>query len=77
LGRYHREAQIYLLGCTFDENMEDAPIYQSGDRKLNWGHRIYYQGSMGKRLPWLQNNTNLKASEVDFKSFFGERWMYF
>jgi len=77
LGRYHREAQIYLLGCTFDENMADAPIYQSGDRKLQWGHRIYFIGSKGTPREWIKDNVSLKADEVSFKSFFGDKWMFY
>jgi len=77
LGRYHREAQIYLLGCSFDENMADAPIYQSGDRKLQWGHRIYFNGSKGTPREWTTDNVSLKADEVSFKSFFGENWMFY
>ncbi len=74
LGRYHREAQLYLLGCTFDENLADAPIYQAGDRKLTWGHRIYFNGSKGSGFDWLKDNTDLKEDQVDFNSFFGDSW---
>lgn len=28
LGRYHRDAQFYLISCSFDKNMADADIYQ-------------------------------------------------
>ena len=76
LGRYHREAQFYLLNCSFDKNMADAPIYQSGDRVLNWGHRVYYSGSHrdGGDYTWHKNNTSLKAADFTFKSVFGDKW---
>jgi pectinesterase len=76
LGRYHREAQFYLFNCSFDKNMADAPIYQSGDRVLNWGHRVYYSESHrdGGDFAWHKNNTNVKATEMTFKSIFGEKW---
>ncbi len=74
LGRYHREAQLFLLGCTFYSNMADAPIYQASDRKLAWGHRVKFNGSKGLGFEWLKDNTAMKAEEVDFKRFFGERW---
>jgi len=41
LGRYHREAQMFLFDCQFANEMADAPIYQASDRKLTWGHRIF------------------------------------
>ncbi|MEY2792659.1 MAG: hypothetical protein RJA76_651 [Bacteroidota bacterium] len=75
LGRYHREAQIFLLNCSFDPNMADSPIYQAGDRKLNWGHRIKFNGSKGPSFSWLKNNTEIQSDEVGFSSFFGENWM--
>ncbi len=28
LGRYHREAQFYLINCEFAKNMKDTPIYR-------------------------------------------------
>jgi pectinesterase len=77
LGRYHREAQFFLLNCSFDQNMADAPIYQSGDRVLNWGHRVYYSNSHrdGGDYTWHKNNTSLKAMDITFKSVFGDKWI--
>ena len=76
LGRYHREAQFYLFNCSFDKNMADAPIYQSGDRVLQWGHRVYYVDCHrdGGDFAWHKNNTSVKASELTFKTVFGEKW---
>jgi pectinesterase len=76
LGRYHREAQFYLLNCSFDKNMADAPIYQSGDRVLNWGHRVYYVDCHkdGGDFVWHKNNTSVKASDLTFKTIFGRNW---
>jgi pectinesterase len=76
LGRYHREAQFYLLNCSFDKNMADAPIYQSGDRVLQWGHRVYYVDCHrdGGDFAWHKNNISVKVSELTFKTVFGEKW---
>ena len=76
LGRYHREAQFYLLNCSFDKNMADVPIYQSGDRVLQWGHRVFYVDCHkdGGDFAWHKNNTSVKASELTFKTIFGEKW---
>jgi pectinesterase len=76
LGRYHREAQMYLFDCEFSKEMADAPIYQSGDRKLNWGHRIYYKNCHreGGNFTWHKDNTNLKSRDLGFKEVFGKLW---
>ena len=46
LGRYHRDAQFYLLNCSFAKNMADAEIYWVPSKEkrdtLKWGKRIYY-----------------------------------
>ena len=76
LGRYHREAQLFLFNCTFDKNMADAPIYQSGDRKLAWGHRVYYANCHreGGDFIWHQNNTSVKSEDINFAWVFGDKW---
>jgi pectinesterase len=76
LGRYHREAQLFLIDCQFDQNMADAPIYQSGDRKLQWGHRVYYANShrTGGDFTWHQTNTEVKSADVHFNWVFGDKW---
>ncbi|MFM1912291.1 MAG: hypothetical protein RIR51_129 [Bacteroidota bacterium] len=76
LGRYHREAQIYLIDCEYDENMADAEIYQAGERKLSWGHRIYYFGSKksGKQFKWLENNIELDRKDLNFNWVFEGNW---
>lgn len=63
LGRYHKDAQFYLLNCTFSKNMADAEIYlvQSKDPKdtLKWGKRVYYYNCKregGKEYAWYTNN---------------------
>lgn len=76
LGRYHREAQLFLFNCNFDQNMADAPIYQSGDRKLAWGHRVFYADChrAGGDFSWHQTNTNVKSADVNFSWVFGDKW---
>lgn len=76
LGRYHREAQLFLFNCNFDQNMADAPIYQSGDRKLAWGHRVFYADChrVGGDFTWHQTNTNVKSADVNFTWVFGDKW---
>jgi hypothetical protein len=76
LGRYHREAQMYLFDCHFSKEMADAPIYQSGDRKLEWGHRIFYKNCKrdGQDFAWFKDNTTAKSSDFTFKKMFGKAW---
>ena len=76
LGRYHREAQLFLFNCNFDQNMADAPICQSGDRKLAWGHRIFYADChrIGGDFAWHQTNTNVKSADVNFTWVFRDKW---
>lgn len=76
LGRYHREAQLFLFNCNFDQNMADAPIYQSGDRKLAWGHRVFYADChrAGGDFSWHQTNTKVKSADVNFSWVFGDKW---
>lgn len=76
LGRYHREAQFFLVNCQFDEHLADAPIYQVGDRKLAWGHRVFYVNThrTGGDFAWHQTNTNQPAEDINFRWVFGDKW---
>lgn len=76
LGRYHREAQMYLINCSFDENMADAPVYQEGDRNLKWGHRIFYRNCRKDGTPysWYADNTEQTEKDFTFKKVFGKAW---
>ncbi len=45
LGRYHRDAQFFLLDCTFSNNMADKEIFfalSNPPRILQWGERRSY-----------------------------------
>jgi len=59
LGRYHREAQFYLIHCSFAENMADQDIYLVPTATpIQWGRRIYYYDchKKGKEYAWYANN---------------------
>jgi pectinesterase len=60
LGRYHREAQFYLINCAFAKNMKDTPIYRvPTNNVINWGERIYYYNCYregGNDFKWYSNN---------------------
>lgn len=59
LGRYHRDAQFYLLNCSFAKNMADADIYLvPTNNSLQWGRRVYYYNCKkeGGDYAWYRNN---------------------
>ncbi|MGL4993727.1 MAG: pectinesterase family protein [Bacteroidales bacterium] len=61
LGRFHRDHQIYLLNCTFDQNIMDRPIeYAYRDRPMNLkkGKRVYYFNCKreGSTPEWMADN---------------------
>lgn len=65
LGRYHLDAQFYLIDCTFAKEMDDAPIYQAASSKgVQWGNRCYFYNChhLGGNYSWLKNNLELAES---------------
>jgi PelA/Pel-15E family pectate lyase len=61
LGRYHRDAQFYILNSSFANNMADAPIYLNPSNPQNiiqWGERVYYYNShrTGGDYNWHKDN---------------------
>jgi len=80
LGRYHREAQFYLINCVFADNMKDSAIYRvPTNNVINWGHRVYYYNchrKSGNDFAWHKNNlpegVNIKDISVNW--LFGKRW---
>ncbi len=63
LGRFHRDAQFYLIHCSFAANMADQDIYQVPvkDRPIQWGRRVYYFDchKKGKKYSWYADNLSL------------------
>jgi len=82
LGRYHRDAQFYLVNCNFGSNMADKAIYLvPTNNKILWGERIYYYNChrQGGDFAWFQDNlhnapNNLKADDISASWVFGRRW---
>ena len=69
LGRHHKDAQFYLLDCTFSENMADRPIKPAFDTlKFRWGERYYYYNCHreGEDFDWYADNlTSAYGSPVN------------
>jgi pectinesterase len=80
LGRYHREAQFFLVDCIFSNNMADKPIYRVvTENIIKWGERIYYYNCHregGNDFGWYTNNLPAvqKASDITVEWVFGNRW---
>ena len=81
LGRYHRDAQFYLVNCSFDKNMADADIYQREANPPNiiqWGRRVYYYNCKkdGGNYKWFADNLPSSISFNDIAAFwtFDYKW---
>jgi pectinesterase len=79
LGRYHREAQFYIIGCRFSKNMADTLIYHVPTTPIKWGERIYYYNchrDAGNDFGWYANNfpVSLKADEITIGWLFKNKW---
>lgn len=80
LGRYHREAQFYLINCKFPNTMANAPIYwvTTAPKPIEWGERVYYYNChrQGGDYAWHQNNLPkpLKAKEINAMWTFEGKW---
>lgn len=80
LGRYHREAQMYLISCTFSANMKNTPIYLvPTSTPIIWGERLYYYNCKregGQDFTWYKNNLpdSLASKEISVRWTFGNKW---
>jgi pectinesterase len=82
LGRYHRDAQFYLVDCRFSAELADAGIALVHTTNLfKWGQRTYYYNCHrnGGDYSWFADNLqNASGSPVpeDIRSgwVFGSRW---
>lgn len=82
LGRYHRDAQFYLIGCSFAANMADKDIYLVPTANtILWGRRIYYYNchKIGGDYKWFADNLSTAEEKIDAKNInanwvFGNKW---
>lgn len=59
LGRWHRDAQFYLINCRFSKNMSNEPIYLvKTTNTILWGNRQYYYNCSREtgNYNWFANN---------------------
>ena len=82
LGRYHRDAQFFLINCQFANNMADKDIYLvPTENIIQWGRRVYYYNChrVGGDYKWFTDNLasaegSLGSKNINTKWVFGERW---
>jgi len=82
LGRYHKDAQFYLVNCTFAKNMADKDIYLVPTTNvIQWGRRIYYFNchKEGGDYAWHKDNLyaasgSPKADQINANWVFNEKW---
>jgi pectinesterase len=83
LGRYHRDAQFYLINCKFAANMADKDIYLvPTTNTILWGRRVYYSNCHregGKDFSWYADNVETakgspKPKDINVKWVFANRW---
>lgn len=82
LGRYHKDAQFYLIGCKFSKNMADKDIYLvPTTNKIQWGRRVYYFNCHrdGGDYAWFNNNLSTapgspKADDITVDWLFKSKW---
>ena len=78
LGRYHRDAQFYLINCVFADNMRDSAIYRvPTNNVIQWGHRVYYYNCHRKAgdYKWFADNVNKElVNKINVAWVFGNRW---
>jgi pectinesterase len=81
LGRFHRDAQFYLIDCTFSSNMADKQIFFASSnppRILQWGEdRIYFSNCKvdGKDYGWLKDNLE-ESKEHPTKEEITTDWVF-
>ncbi|MGZ3879992.1 MAG: pectinesterase family protein [Flavisolibacter sp.] len=82
LGRYHKDAQFYLIGCRFSKKMADKDIYLvPSNNKIQWGRRVYYYNCHrdGGDYSWFRDNLGeslnpSKANDITSEWLFNNRW---
>ena len=78
LGRYHKDAQFYLVDCKFSKNMANEDIYlvPTGNA-VQWGRRVYYFNCHRDSgdYAWFANNLE-KASGAPGAAGVTAAWVF-
>jgi len=81
LGRFHWDAQFYLLSCRFSKNMKDKTIFfapSKPPRTLKWGeNRIYFSDCTkdGEQYEWYKDNlVGINSEDITPEWTFNNIW---
>lgn len=79
LGRFHRDAQFFLIDCQFSKNMADSNIYQvPTSNVLQWGNRVYYSNCKrdSGNYSWFADNlpAGLSVKDITVRWLFKDKW---
>lgn len=82
LGRFHRDAQFFLINCHFADDMADRDIFLVPTSNIiDWGKRVYYYNCHrdGGDYAWFADNLssakgNRSPGMINAKWVFGDRW---
>jgi pectinesterase len=78
LGRYHKDAQFFLINCSFSKNMRNKEIYAVNPAALALGNRVYYFNckKTGTAYNWYVNNlpNNLNQQQININWLFQNKW---
>ena len=82
LGRYHKDAQFYLINCRFSKNMADKDIYLVPTTNiLQFGRRVYYFNChrTGGDFTWFKDNLSAaegspSANKINASWVFRNKW---
>jgi pectinesterase len=78
LGRFHRDAQFFLINCEFANNMRDSAIYRVPTYNvIRWGTRTYYFNCHRPAgdYSWFANNISEdKAKAITVGWVFDGKW---
>lgn len=79
LGRYHKDAQFFLINCKFSKNMADKDIYLVATTNvIQYGRRIYYFNCHkdGGDYEWFKNNLPAEVSlqKINVDWVFNGKW---
>ena len=79
LGRFHRDAQFFLVDCNFSKEMANDDIYQvRKDTTLRWGKRVNYFNCRreGGDFTWHKDNLDKDlAAKIDADWTLKEHWL--
>ena len=81
-GRFHHDAQFYLIDCNFAVNMADKDIFQAPAlNPVGWAKRVYYFHChrIGRVYAMHKNNLHSAPGSPDAKQItvdwvFGNSW---